>query len=404
MSRAGLWWVCGALVAAYGTAPSLLAGCTSDQFIPMPDGGLDSGVDSAGPTDGSLSDAPQVTCDGGLASCNGQCVDTSTDPNNCGGCNVVCNTQCTGGTCQLIGGGCDASVPPVGDFACIAVDATNVYWGTGQVASSGGAVWKVPINGGCPTILIGSQDRPHGIATDGTNVYYANYGASSNIGAIYSIPVAGGSPTPLALTQASPLDVAVDGTNVYWTDSGDGSVWKSNKSGTPTPVKLANGAGQGHAQYLRVDAANVYFTDHSSGVVNRVPIAGGSVTAMTTTGISGVGHLAIDAQNVYFGSNGPPATIQTVGLTQTNTAPSQVLGGIASIAGIATDATNLWFAVPTNVQPWQANTGEIHRATVAGKNDVTLSSKQNGPDCVVVDATSVYWIDTGGGMIAKTAK
>ncbi|MGH7328262.1 MAG: hypothetical protein ACREJX_07915, partial [Polyangiaceae bacterium] len=60
--------------------------------------------------------------------------------------------------------------------------------------------------------------------------------------------------------------------------------------------------------------------------------------------------------------------------------------------------------VQSNVNPYAGGTGEIHRATVAGTSDTILASKQNGPNCIAVDATSVYWINSGGGMISKTGK
>ena len=53
---------------------------------------------------------------------------------------------------------------------------------------------------------------------------------------------------------------------------------------------------------------------------------------------------------------------------------------------------------------YMANTGEIHRMTVAGQNDKVLANMQNGPNCISVDSTSVYWINSGGGMISKTGK
>lgn len=39
----------------------------------------------------------------GVALCNGQCVDTLTDPNNCNGCNIKCGSD---GTCACSGGAC----------------------------------------------------------------------------------------------------------------------------------------------------------------------------------------------------------------------------------------------------------------------------------------------------------
>jgi hypothetical protein len=77
---------------------------------------------------------------------------------------------------------------------------------------------------------------------------------------------------------------------------------------------------------------------------------------------------------------------------------------LPSINGIETDGLHIWFAEASDVQPYVPGTGEIHRVTVGGGNDKVLASKQNGPNCIAVDATSVYWIETGSGMISKTGK
>ncbi len=75
--------------------------------------GVDSGNpgDSGDPGDAGNDSATPVSCDGGLMACGQQCVDTSTDTQNCGGCGVVCNTQCVGGVCQLLGNQCDGRMP-----------------------------------------------------------------------------------------------------------------------------------------------------------------------------------------------------------------------------------------------------------------------------------------------------
>jgi len=43
-----------------------------------------------------------ATCPAGRTACGGQCVDTSTDPNNCGACGNVCTlpNACSGGVCS----------------------------------------------------------------------------------------------------------------------------------------------------------------------------------------------------------------------------------------------------------------------------------------------------------------
>ena len=76
-----------------------------------PDGGSDGAEDvSTGdaPTADAPSDAPSdaladaISCDDGLTLCNGNCVDTTIDPFDCGGCGIVCqsllctNSQCVG--------------------------------------------------------------------------------------------------------------------------------------------------------------------------------------------------------------------------------------------------------------------------------------------------------------------
>jgi hypothetical protein len=358
---------------------------------------------------GGSGDAPVATdspapspCDAGALSCGGTCVNPNTDPQNCGGCGVVCNTTCTNGVCPLIAP--DSGVPPVvGDNACLTVDSANVYWGTGTTT---GSVWSVPIAGGTPTQVVGNQSTPHPMASDGTNLYFGNQGtAGTCTGSIQRVPVGGAvTATPIATAQCVPLDVVVDANNVYWTNSGDGSVWKSDKT-TPNPINLVPASTAGHAAYLRVDATNVYFTDTAGGVVNRVPIAGGNVTAMTTTGIPTPTHIAIDGTNAYFGSRSASgAAILSVALTASGGNTTQVVKNLATINGIQTDGTSLWFAEASSVLPYMGGTGQIHRDTVGGANDTVLASKQNGPNCISVDATSVYWINTGGGMISKTGK
>jgi len=348
-----------------------------------------------------MQDVAPANCDAGLISCGGQCVDTQTDPQNCGGCGDVCNTTCTAGVCPLINSTCDAGATQVGDNACLTVDATNVYWGTGF--NNGGTVWKIPIGGGCPIQMIGGQAAPHGMASDGTNLYFADQGATAASGSIQSIPISGTTATPIAMSQSTPLDVAVDATNVYWTNQGDGSVWMSNKT-TPSPVKLAGPNGANHAGYLAIDATYVYFSDPTAGVINRVPIATGSTVALTTT-VSNPGHVTIDSSTLYFGSRGTTTSaILSVALSASAATPAQIVTSLPSVNGIHTDGTSLWWAEATDVQPYAAGSGEIHRATIAGTSDTKLATKQNGPNCISVDSTSIYWIDTGGGMISKTGK
>jgi hypothetical protein len=352
--------------------------------------GSSSGSTDAGP------DAIEV-CAAGLTTCDGLCTDTGTDPKNCGGCGIVCTTKCTSGVCPLIAA--DAGPPPaVGDNACLAIDATNVYWGTGQ---ANGGVWKVPIVGGAASLLIGGQASPHGLASDGTTLYFANEGSSTTCsGTLEAIPISGGAVRLLASAQCYPFDLVLGNGDVYWTNQSNGSVWSLSKSnGSAVATALVAGLGSNHAAYLAVDATNVYFTDPTAGVVNRVPVGGGALpTGMTPSGVAPL-QLAISSSNAYFGSklsSSTTATVSSVALTASGAMPSATVSGLPSVSGIATDGAHIWFA--------ESTTGQIHRTTITGSNDTILASMQGTPNCIAVDSTSVYWVSGQSGMISKTAK
>jgi hypothetical protein len=112
------------LLVACGRDNALVDGACADgyelvgnQCVPAAIGGGDATVDvqsdgaepDGAEPDGATTDAPSdapadaITCDDGLTLCNGTCVDTTSDPFNCGTCNVVCpsllcaNSKCVGG-------------------------------------------------------------------------------------------------------------------------------------------------------------------------------------------------------------------------------------------------------------------------------------------------------------------
>jgi hypothetical protein len=81
---------------------ALLAGCALEHRPITRDGGPDLGdVRADAPTDADV-----LVCGDGTAACNGQCVDITADPANCGGCGVACTGElrCIGGACVCPGG------------------------------------------------------------------------------------------------------------------------------------------------------------------------------------------------------------------------------------------------------------------------------------------------------------
>src|SRR5437660_1660327 len=100
-----------AFIALIAVAP-LGSGCaTGDATTQTPGDDAATGDDAAG------DDAADATSTDGMCTklvCGTSCADTKTDPNNCGGCGVVCkvNHTCTNGACVLAcGAGTVACVP-----------------------------------------------------------------------------------------------------------------------------------------------------------------------------------------------------------------------------------------------------------------------------------------------------
>ena len=95
--------------------------------------------DGMGP-DGGTSEGGGIkgsSCGAGESPCGAVCVDEQTDPNNCGGCGLVCSTPCTQGRCVVT---FESSVA----LGAIAVDPANVYW----IDNEQGALMRAPLDGG----------------------------------------------------------------------------------------------------------------------------------------------------------------------------------------------------------------------------------------------------------------
>lgn len=344
-----------------------------------------------------------VSCEGGKVDCGGACVDTTTDPKNCGGCGVNCTGgSCTASVCDLFGGadgGCGPT-PTVGDQACIGLDSKSVYWGTGLGATAGGAVYKVPVSGGCPALVIGSQANPHAVASDGTNLFWTVTDFTNNMGGIAKSDTSGGGMTMIVSAQPGhPYNIAIDKANVYWTQT-DGSVWQVAQDGTGKTLlqPTSSGIGSAGAGYVTSGGGDVYWTQPGSptGNVVKTPIGGGTLTTLAS-GLMGPNGIALDTKHVYWTDNGSGDVME---LALGGTSPSTLASGQTRAEGMAVDGTNAYWSTFGST----FGTGTIAKAPLSGGSTTTLASSLNGPNCIALDSVSVYWIDNGGGLISKTGK
>jgi hypothetical protein len=186
--------------------------------------------------------------------------------------------------------------------SCITLDATSLYYTQGPSvwsaakAASGGATRLATVTGG-------SSSR--GLAVDGTNVYWGTDNSVGD-GTLYSAPMTGGAATPLSAAFGILPGVAVDATNVYYTSFSPGAVAYTKVGGAKTTI--VPGALYGVA----VDAVDV-FVAGSNGTINRTPVAGGA-TVVLADGFNNPNSLAIDTTRVYFTElgNGATCTLKSV--------------------------------------------------------------------------------------------
>jgi len=262
-------------------------------------------------TDGASCGDPAGVC------CAGSCVDAQTDDQNCGGCGLICTASalpgagCSQGTCV------NPVETHQAAASMVAVDATNLYWldvscpSDAGAGTCGGSVMKQPLAGGAVVTLASGQLLLQSLAIDDTNVYWTT-GST-----VMSVPLAGdGSPVTLASGPGTNGLVAVNSTSVYWTNfqiigspptSTLAFLYRVARSPSATPQQIASYTCEG-IYGLAADESNVYWvnpcleTDAGQGsAIMKKPEAGGpTVTLASVTGPAG--PLAIDSANAYFAS------------------------------------------------------------------------------------------------------
>jgi Stigma-specific protein, Stig1 len=348
------------------------------------------GTSGAGSTGGASSSSSVSTasaggtggapCDGPEVSCAGACVDTSSDPANCGSCGHGClGGECAAGACQSVvvasgqaepkpilasggfvywgntgspggigresrtGGAAEVAVP--GAIAVdLAIDAVNLYWVT---SGSMGSVMAAPLSGGTPVALAMGQDSPASIGQSGFYVYWVDETSLGSVDQVSTTP--GGTPSLLANSQTFPHRIALDATRAYWTTQ-SGGVWAVALGGSPVQ-QIAGG--QDDPYGIAVDAANVYWTNRAGGAVMQQSLSGGS-----------------------------PVTVASMQDGAT---------------GIAVDATRVYWTAALD--------GKVLSAPIGGgATPVVLASGLSSPWGIAVDDVGVYWTDVATGVVAKIAK
>lgn len=397
--------------------------------------------DAGGPKDDATTSASctSIQTDAGtavLSTCAGQCVNTLTDPANCGGCGQSCGV--TGTACKS--GNCVCTSPKVvcnNQCVDITSDASNCGF-CGHTCQGNPCTAGLCQASNIAQVTV-SNERISGIAVDSTTVYWTQ-GTGSAAGA-YGKPFAGGSAVPFG-AAVDPRGIVVNPTNVYWVDYGTGSVTSAALLGG-APVHLIPAVGDGGTSpgpiAITSDSQNVYWVDSTLGTVNQMPLQGGSIVTLASNRLTPVA-IAVDAANVYwvdYGSAGSPGSVNKVPIGMPD-AVTPLAPGEQLPSGIAVDGTSVYWTDRVNpsgtvksisIQGGSANTiaqnqgapygvavdsqfvywtnyddNTVIKAPLAGGMSYTLASGQNNPSAIAVDDKNVYWANQGSGFILKVAK
>jgi hypothetical protein len=235
------------------------------------------------------------------------------------------------------------------------------------------------------------------LKTDGANVYWID---QSN--RLSSVSVCGGPVTELAAvngeTDLGPT-IALDTNNVYV--AVDSNVWRiAKEGGDGSQAMLASG--QTFASGAAVSGGSLYWNEwnwdwmtagQNSAIINQLPLAGGSVTAVAPNVPFAPLNVAIGPSS-YCWTNDIAGTIGCMALGSSEwtimLASNQFGPG-----GIALDSTSVYWTNYSGNQgepvPSPTN-GTLNRVPIAGGNTTVLATGYDFGG-VAVDATHVYWSD-----------
>ncbi len=368
-----------AAIAGCGLFPSLDGLTTPTDASIASDATIDV-ANEAAPPDASATDAtdapseaPALTCDGGLTACGNACIDTTTSATHCGACGHDClGSTCVASQCQpetiataqngaydlAVGGGelywTNASAGTIAKCtasSCLAtvtilaqgrpspedlvIDATNVYW-----SEQGGVAYCA--RAGCnksPTVLVSGK-----VASDGGALDYDGIAVGPSLvyfplgGSFQACAIAGCSNAPTTLTSAGADDLTADGTNVYGTSGGN--VFKCPLAGCTGSTRVNLVTGLGSAESVAADQKNVYFTYTAS--VGSCPLAGCVAPTVLVTGQANPNDIVTDGVNVYWTDPGAD-TVSRCGVSGCNGTPTVLATSQSQPKGIAVDSTYVYW-------------------------------------------------------------
>ncbi|MGH7440128.1 MAG: hypothetical protein ACRENE_30930, partial [Polyangiaceae bacterium] len=284
-------------------------------------------------------------------------------------------------------------------------DSQNVYWTEfgDDLGVGNGAVKGCPTSG-CggsgPTLYAQGLVNPRGIAVDATNVYYgtASYGAVN--GGIWSCAIGGCGGSPMLLSAADvPYGVTVDATAVYWVDNDDGTVHKVAKTGGPATTLYDGGSVDDAGDTLSelgqcaVGANHLVFGDYSEDIYS-IPTGGGPPlylgNGFNNQFYGSYFGITADSTSVYSGGNG----LLLRATPQVLDSGTTLVGNVVEPIGLQWDPASglLYWA---NYGSGYGNDGTVGRVATDGGGLHTLRASLETPEAIAVSGQYALWISNG---------
>lgn len=197
-----------------------------------------------------------------------------------------------------IGGGAVTTVATgQGDPYAVTADSTGLYWANQNQCSTpttcSTAIVSLPFGGGTPLVLASAlTSAPEVIAVDASNVYWG-----TGDGRVMMVPKGGGTPTQLAYYETSVVDLVVGGSFVYWATNGGDVIQTPTGGGASTAIVVGIDSILG----LALDSTSLYFATsaYPLGTIQKVALAGGT-PELLWSGTDTPETIQVDATSVYF--------------------------------------------------------------------------------------------------------
>jgi hypothetical protein len=369
-------WVLTALPLAWGAA--LGGGCNSalgigDPTVQESDSGPDVSLGSGGNAGGANGQEAAATSngDGTIADARDAGVDVSVD-----------NTGGAGGN------GTTTDGEPVRDAAIGdgRVDANAGEASVGDGGQRDGAFGcGVPP---CTPVLLLSEDAgfaPRRLAQDDTYLYWTQL-SGGLVGRTHKVT---GQTTRFFQGGNQAQGIATDDAAVYWVAQPPASVNRCPRSGCDGGATRLSSSGE-VSRAIALDDRNVYWTDDITLTVRSVPKTGGDggSTTLWQSDAAIPLQIAADGQRVYVTADN--GLVYVLGVD----------GGVITTLGTAGTTTALGIAQDDRAIYWVITgfgDGVVDTAPKANLAAVPLASSQSGPNDIASDGTNIYWINFGTG-------